>query len=1575
MTIIDQTLSALPKDSLLTQFATLYLNAIAPRWIKDYDAKSLSDFVQERFSFFKTALAKGRDFRVVPLPGDNPFEKRFVFEFVCPDAMFLLATFEELFAENNLKILRRLHPIMGVVEDKKGVSAIEAPQEGGRLVSVTYIEFEGLEDEAHLDALVARIGIHLNAIQKAFQDKPAILKQIEVLKQQISANKTLKLAEPKEEWENLLDWLKDYNFSFYGYGAFSHTGKSVGFDAKSGLGILAKDYLKTDPFELEKNLLAHTQKAHVPTSPFVFDTIQVKSPIQRFENLMRLSLTVTEGKTTVTHVFLGLLKRTSLLVKNIETPLIHLKMAAIFKAKQMLPGSYDYNSVIKLFTTIPKFESFRTSASELLEMVEDLLSITNPNEVYCFTRTHQSGMFPLMVVIPNSLFTVETIQKIKTFLLETIPHKSVEMIEMNGEEQGRLQFYFELSGDASTLAIDHIENEVRERVKPWDEKLRDVLYQAYPGTVGKQLYAFYVQAFPDHHRVRRTPQETLRDIHFLEKLANENRVQFNLLPFHQPHSYLHGKVSTLSIYSREKIDLITIMPILQNLGLYVFDEITTRIGATDNTIAYIHSFRVTDQNKEKLDETVLKSLIVDLLTEIFRNRTSNDPLNALAISAQLNWRAINVLQLYRNLYVQLRSPYTRDRINATILKYPNASALLFSYFEHKFSTMAHFGAQKERLEKGLPRVKQAFLDSLHAVSDVTDDLILQRLFNLIDHTLRTNFYIPKTNGDTFISIKLDSQQLKQMPAPAPFREMFVYDVGFEGTHLRFGKVARGGLRWSDRLDDFRTEILGLVKTQQTKNVVIVPVGSKGGFVLKKSPLTREEAGAESEKQYRNFIRALLDITDSVNGKGDVVHPSHVLMYDEADPYLVVAADKGTANFSDLANDIAQDYGFWLGDAFASGGSIGYNHKKVGITARGAWECVTLHFSELGKDIAKESITVAGIGDMSGDVFGNGMLLSNKLKLQAAFNHAHIFLDPDPDMKKSFDERYRLFHLPRSSWTDYNEKLISKGGGIFDRKAKEIRLSEEVKRLLEVKEDVLTGEDVIKAILKMKVELLWFGGIGTYIKATAQTNTEVGDMANDAVRIDAKECRALVIGEGANLGLTQSARIEFSRLGGKLNTDAIDNSAGVNMSDYEVNIKILLQRMLEEKQLKSMDDRNAFLEAATDEVTELVLLNNQGQHRLLSMDALRSVKQFSAFAKLIQSLIASGQLNAKTETIPDATELEQFHLLKQPIPRPILAVIQAYVKMAVFNELSVSTVVQDPELNGVYESYFPKTFLKKFGTHMSKHRLRNEIIATALTNKIVNQAGITFYFQAQQLTGCSYAEITRAYLVVDAALNGEALRKSLLNSEVHDADLYAAWVDYETVLALLVMEMLQMRKFELNFNQIKKLSSVFSHLHKEVSKKEGSAVKSWKKMGFDEGLSKTLACLSQLPTAVDVVTLVEEDGLSIEQALKLVLQLDDLFDFDWLEAKLHQVHPQNQWDVAQREALRQQLRNAKLGLAGYLKDTMGKKTLLAATVKEIHHAFKTSNPEALKRYLDTLQELKSGAVDLTALSVAISRIQF
>ncbi|MED5403884.1 MAG: NAD-glutamate dehydrogenase domain-containing protein [SAR324 cluster bacterium] len=1593
--------------SVFKQFSTQFLHGMSVRMRETYSSTQLDEFLKERFVFFQEATRRSGMVRVKShqlttesQQQESSYNGHVIVEISAPDAPFIVVTVEALMRKMELLIHRKLHPIMGVVlSAEKEIEAVIYPEEKIDKYDHLYLEIEADTDIVFLKRLETLIAGHMLAVQLVRNHRQKMLQSLASMQTEIESV-TIVSADTKGEWSKLCGWLNLDNFTVMGFISFlqsdSDSADFIKTVENSGHGILAAEYIEKTSNILLNVLTAHLWKRRHSDFPFALDRVNFPSPVLRFENLMVLSLRIPDARLgMVEHVFLGLLRGSSLNVKNTETPLIHQKMRYIFENRNMLQNSYNYNEVVRIFGATPKFELFRSSRKELIQICDDLLSVNNPNNIHCFKiDTRNSGILKLMIVMPTSLLNEEAIEQTADFLKAKIPHQNCEWFEARGSEKSRLHFEFELQedlkgkSDLQSFDLLLLEGEISGLIKPWETQLRELLRNQYPGEEGSQLYERYVPLMPSHYRARVDTLEALENIQYLELLTHEDNIQFDLKPFTLP-SLLVESVSLLYIYSKEKIHLIRIMPVLQNLGLHVIDQLTTRIGNDEKTLGFIQSFRVIRNDKVNIDEIRFKPLLAAVVQQVYLQNTENDPLNGLALLANLGWREINVLQLYRNLSLQLSAPLTRETINAVLLRHPQSSRLLFETFACRFSLDPSFGNLAYRKEVLLPQKKQEFSESLEKVQKVTDDEVLRRLFELIENTLRTNFYLPKDAEETGVSVKLDSRKIEQMPVPVPFREIYVHDVGMEGLHLRFGPVARGGLRWSDRPDDFRTEILGLVKTQQTKNVVIVPVGSKGGFVLKNTPASREAAITESQNQYRRFISAMLEITDNLDQEGKVHTPSHVLSYDDPDPYLVVAADKGTATFSDIANEVSEKYDFWLGDAFASGGSVGYDHKKEGITARGAWECVMLHFREMGRDIQTEPTTVVGVGDMSGDVFGNGMLQSKMLQLQAAFNHQHIFLDPDPDTEISWNERNRIFNLASSSWSDYSVDLISDGGGIFERYAKSIKLSPQLQTLLGTDALSLKGDEVVRLILQMNADLLWFGGIGTYIKTSAQTHFQVGDQANNQLRIDTTECHVKVIGEGANLGLTQLARIDLSNNGVRLNTDAIDNSAGVNMSDYEVNLKILLQQMLRSGFIESKEERDGLLVSATNEVSELVLANNRGQHRLISMDSIRSNSNFRLFRKLILHLQAQG-MNKRSEYIPSRGELDQLEQVNMPLPRPVLSVLMAYAKMEVYEALTSSNMPFEVELTNTYLQYIPPVLRSHFGEKINEHPLKKEIVSTVLTNNVINQAGSTFISRMAQVTECGIPDIVRTYLVLEASLGAVEMREMLYSmDDISENERYEVLIELEDLLKMLVRNVLYSQKTPPGFEKIAEYHRLLSEI-KELPENSAASQNSAGDQLKDETaiereetveiepreVDAFRASLQRLMIAPDVMHLCINKALAVSVAYRIAQSVEHIFGFDWLRERLVEIEPNNDWELEYQDILLRNLDANKLGLLEVLLESHTLENLKVQDFNSMLEPLESVNAANLRAYVQSLEQVRAGSlISLTSIAVILSRLEF
>jgi glutamate dehydrogenase len=829
----------------------------------------------------------------------------------------------------------------------------------------------------------------------------------------------------------------------------------------------------------------------------------------------------------------------------------------------------------------------------------------------------------------------------------------------------------------------------------------------------------------------------------------------------EPHAELGDGRYRLQLYGDRERSLDEVMPFLENLGLKIFDQIPFRLEAGGRRL-FIRSFAVSPAAAGAPDLMPRRAALLEALEALLRGWVENDELNGLLGATGLSWREIDVLRAYRNYYFQLGSRFGRLTLHRALLASPGVAELLFRYFETRFRPDGRWADAARREEEFLSPLRMELAAALDRVADANEDRILRDLFNLIDSTLRTDFYREKPPAEHFIALKLASLGVFNSPTPRPLFEIYVHAKWMEGIHLRGAAVARGGLRWSDRHDDFRSEVLDLMQTQMIKNALIVPLGAKGGFVVSEPASDPAERRHQVQRAYATLIRGLLNLTDNRQGSA-VEPPSAVVTYDAPDPYLVVAADKGTAGYSDFANEIAAGYGFWLGDAFASGGSHGYHHKQLGITARGAWVSVRRHFRESGQDIATRPFTAVGIGSMDGDVFGNGMLLSPMLRLVGAFSSHHIFLDPDPDPAASFRERQRLFHAPHSSWDDYDRGLISPGGGVFARDAKHIPLSPEAQAALGVRRDSVDGEGLVRLILAAPVDLLWLGGIGTYVKSSAETHEEVADRANDSVRLDARQIRAKVVGEGANLGFTQKARIEYALAGGRINTDAVDNSGGVDLSDHEVNLKIALAELLRRGELAGEDERNRLLLDCTEDVVAAVLANNESQNLCLSLDLARSRRDAEPFLEVADRLANAGLLDRSLESFPSRKEVLARD--NPGLTRPELAVLMAYSKLALKRALLVRPEALEADWAlPLLWGYFPAPVRERFGDALRDHGLAPEIIATRICNAVIGQAGTSFLTLVDDLEPLQLGRAIDAYLRFDLVTGSAELRPRLRELE-------------------------------------------------------------------------------------------------------------------------------------------------------------------------------------------------------------------
>ncbi len=1013
--------------------------------------------------------------------------------------------------------------------------------------------------------------------------------------------------------------------------------------------------------------------------------------------------------------------------------------------------------------------------------------------------------------------------------------------------------------------------------------------------------------FPLDYKHKFSPEFAIIDLNYLKLATTEQKLKFNL----ETSSAIDFK---LKIYSPSKsLALSDILPLIENLGFKAIDEQSFEIKAEgDIEKSWIYYFILAAPAAIERNPKELKANIEDALDKIALGLLSSDSLSKLVVLSSFNWQQVKLLKALTRYLHQTGFTYGKGYVQLMLIKHFQYTELLMSLFTAKFDLTKHS-------EREFSSVKAAMLQYLDNVESSAEDKVLRSMLELIEAIIRTNYYQLDPNGvpKNYISFKFDSSKVPGLPRPLPYAEIYVYSNDFEGIHLRGGKVARGGIRWSDRGEDYRTEVLGLMKAQMTKNAVIVPVGSKGGFFVKLSAegLTRPVYMDAVITCYKNFLRGLLDLTDNIV-EHKVIHPEGVVIYDAADPYLVVAADKGTATFSDYANSVSAEYNFWLGDAFASGGSAGYDHKKMAITAKGAWISVTRHFAAMGIDVQKDPITVVGIGDMSGDVFGNGMLLSNSIKLVGAFNHKHIFIDPTPDPQISFAERQRLFNLPMSSWSDYDVKLISQGGGVFERNAKLITLSSEIRELLEIESTEIAPDDLIKVLLTAKVDLIWNGGIGTYFKASTETHLDIGDKANDGLRCNAKDIKAKVIAEGGNIGVSQQARIEYSKLGGLINTDFIDNSAGVDCSDHEVNIKIILNQAVTAGKL-SLEERNKLLASMTQQVEKLVLADNHQQNQAITIAQLSPALSVEIFSHLITSLEEEKLLDRKVEFLPDEAELNRRSIAKERMTRPELAMLLSYSKMSVYNDLVHAKLTEDKYFESYLVNYFPPLMQEQFRSEILAHPLRQEIIRTIITNKIVNQLGGPIINNIKRETGAALCNIIRSYTIVCEIFNLDYLWQSVENlpTNVDHSIKIDMFTELEKIMrrgsSWFVRNLEQPINIEQTIKEFKEPAERLSHkiatlLAGEAKSRFDARLKKYSVPGVNLELANSIAILDSLVSAFDIIFVAKQTTAQDTDVANLYFASGNKFNIDWLRRTAEKHLDDSYWNRLSIQSLKDDL---------------------------------------------------------------------
>ncbi len=1493
-----------------------------------------------------------------------------VVETNCEDSPFLVDSLSEELSSHGLEVRSVIHPVVGTKRDEDGgITQVLHARAAEVRESMMHFEVNRRLTPDELSVVNAGVKGVLADVKAAVSDFDEMKSRVASMTDAASDGTGRYSPEEIQESIDFLQWLADGNFVFLGYREYVIENGSFAVVPDSGLGILsnAEDSHYATPVPLDSIdpevlgrltggdllLISKTNRTSTVHRRVKMDYVGVKRVARGGEVVGELRL-------------LGLFTRKAYMEPASKTPILRRKLRQIVEAEDLIEDSHDYRAAIELYESFPKDELFAADVDHLRSTVLGLLDLQERRAVRLFVRRDIDGRrVAVVIALPRDRFNAELRVRLQELVRRCFRGSFVDYhLSLGESDPAQIHFTVHIDGEIPDVSIADLEEAVVSLARTWDDKLRDQLIVLHGEERGVELGEKYARRFPDHYKAARAISRAVSDIEQFERLdAGES---FAVALTNEPST--EQVLTRIGLYkSGGKVPLSDFLPILERLGLRVVDEVPTRLHGGDGE-TFLHDFGVLDGDGRHLDLEARGELVADAITAVWEGHADSDSLNRLVVTAGLTWRQVVILRAYRKYRQRVGAAFTERYQHEAFANNPKLTAKLVRLFELRFDPDA------ERDEEAEAKLREEILAGLDAVPALDEDRILRSQLNLIDATVRTNALLPDVSS---IAFKVDSGSLQDSPKPTPLYEIFVFSPRMEGIHLRGGRVARGGIRWSTRLEDYRTEILGLMKAQMVKNTVIVPVGSKGGFVLRRPPADPDELPGEVEAQYKTLIRGMLDLTDNLVD-GEAAHPPGLRVYDDLDPYLVVAADKGTATFSDVANTIAAEYEFWLDDAFASGGTTGYDHKRLGITARGVWESVKRHFRELGHDVMNTPFTAIGIGDMSGDVFGNGLLFTDKLRLVAAFDHRHVFIDPDPDAATSFAERRRLFRLPNSSWDDYDRSLLSAGGGVWARSEKSILLSPEARKALDVEAGALTPNELISAILKAPVDLLWNGGIGTFVKSSAEKHADVGDRSNDGVRVDGRDVRAKVVGEGGNLGFTQRGRIEYDRSGGRINTDAIDNSAGVDTSDREVNLKILLSLAVATGEL-SKAERIDLLRDVEEDVARRALYDNYLQAQILSQEVTASPKRIESYEELMGRLEGEGLLDRRRERLPSPREMEKRRASKRRMARPELCVLLAYAKRSLKLALLDSPMLDDPFLDEEIRSYFPAKLVERFDHLISRHPLRRELLANLVANDVVDAQGITFVSRFSAETGAEPAEVVRAYWIakrVAGARERWGVVESL-DGVLDPATQNELMVGVDRLVEHMALWYLLNAPGAPIGETIKKAAPSFAELA-AVLDRTGSdewrearlaEARRLEELGVEPELAHRHAFQPELAHGPNIIAVAEQTGRPIAEVAQAFFLAGERLHIDWLEQRLEALPDQTSWQVRAAEVMSDDLMSARRdAAANVLANGAGPVADSVQSYLDSHVAAS----ERLNRLISALS--REDPPSLAALTVAIRQLR-
>ena len=1564
-----------------------------------YQRLSRQDFVEERALEFRNLALRHKHLGHVRQPGQTLIDicnqrpdgvgsnqdiSTTVINIVIDEKPFVINSLTMKLNSLRKNPLRLLHPIFKVSRDAQhALVAIERYQHEDALSNnqwfiECYIQFiiDYVPEHEHQQVVSAleQVISDINVVVHDWKD----MRQSALELAEVSASD--RDAAMLDEYRALFRWMAEDHFAFLGYCELSVTqsqeDQTVNLVPESTRGVLRITKHHDDDAALK--LLPPI--GFSPTSPVVFTKTRQQSTIHR-ANYMDCILfdhgtesTPDKSRQTTVSCMLGFLSGSSARLPTGEIPHLREKTVYVLEQSEFRRGGYAYKELTTILETLPREKLFQLDRDSLYALCMSLLNQQERRKTRLYLHRDICGHFySCLVYVPRDIFNSKLRQQIQTYLAKRLEAEEVSFqVHFSDSILTRIHYTVHRSlSSGREITQSELEQAVQNIARDWNDRLYEAIRATSGDEIAKQTLDIFRDGFSSNYQDDFETETAVVDINICNQLQpGEIRAVLGHSGQEKPPGTSLIQAS-FKIYSiNYSIPLSDVLPVLENMGVRVLGERPYRINTVNGQSFRVHDFEIVRKDGKPFDLATNGEKFESTFIQCSEGHVDNDGYNQLTLIANLTWRQIALLRAYYKYLKQIRLRYSENYIIDALVSNPELVVAIIHYFNERYHPTSTGHTVDQRLE-----TVRSLFEQVHTLDE---DRILRALLDVVLATLRTNYFQQHENGQTksYISFKLSSGSIPRIPEPSPKFEIFVYSPRVEGVHLRGGEVARGGLRWSERPEDFRTEVLGLVKAQRVKNAVIVPVGSKGGFVAKQLPDgSRQAIQKEVIACYKIFISSLLDLTDNLRNNR-IIPPKDVVRLDKDDPYLVVAADKGTATFSDIANGLSEQYGFWLGDAFASGGSVGYDHKKMGITARGAWESVKRHFRERGKDIQNTDFTVVGIGDMGGDVFGNGMLLSKHIRLIAAFNHLHIFIDPNPDAAESYRERKRLFDTPGSSWADYSETLISKGGAVYSRDAKSIQLSEQARLALGAEENQYAPNDLINVILKSEVELLWNGGIGTYVKASSETHADAQDRNNDVLRVDANQLRCKVIGEGGNLGMTQLGRIEFTQRGGLCYTDAIDNSAGVDTSDHEVNLKILLNAAMQRGDLK-MRQRNAMLARMEDEIGILVLNNNYIQTQILSIEASFSQKLMPQQSRSIALLEQKGLLNRAIEYLPDDATLKERMDSGNYLTRPEIAVLLSYSKMNLYQNLLHTTLPDEAYLSTEIMRYFPKLMERKYPELIQQHRLKREIISTQLTNELVGIMGPSFHLRLADLTGASVESICHAYVTARDILSIEAI-----NTQVRELD--------NQVSAQLQMECLTqcaaamesaitwlIRNNESPFDieqTVSQFAKPYQKLCRDVEKSTTSVaegfldtVNHYTERGLPPALSKRIASLMTLSHAMDIIDIARVHGKSAGVVRDVYFQVSDQLGLNWLQHAIVALPVTSTWHERAQFSLSDDLRVTHTAITSRVLSQAG-------TARKALERWISKNRKTVNNLNEMFSHLKEEvSVDFAMLSVLVSEL--